>query len=191
MRSARGWLDNNPERHGQKIKGLPVLGDISWLANHPGVAVHVAIGSPAVRYRVVRQIEALGPREFATLIHPGAHIGRHVRIGAGSIVCAGASITTDVQTGRHNLINNQAAVAHDVMLGDFVTVAPNATLSGNVQVGDGVDFGTGAIAIQGLQIGEWSIVGAGAVLISDLPGNCTAVGVPVRPIKYREAGWHE
>jgi acetyltransferase-like isoleucine patch superfamily enzyme len=39
-------------------------------------------------------------------------------------------------------------------------------------------------------IGPWTIVGAGAAVTGDLPANCTAVGVPARPIKTRPDGWH-
>lgn len=47
-------------------------------------------------------------------------------------------------------------------------------------------MGTGSIIIQGLTIGENSIIGAGAVVTTDVPKNCTAVGVPAKPIKYHE-----
>ena len=39
-------------------------------------------------------------------------------------------------------------------------------------------------AYQGKSIGRNSIIGAGAVIVSDIPDNCTAVGVPAKPIKY-------
>jgi acetyltransferase-like isoleucine patch superfamily enzyme len=49
--------------------------------------------------------------------------------------------------------------------------------------------GSGVTTTEGVTVGEWAIVGAGAVIASDLPANCTAVGVPARPIKHRESGW--
>jgi UDP-perosamine 4-acetyltransferase len=43
-------------------------------------------------------------------------------------------------------------------------------------------LGTGTKVIQGLKIGKNTMIGAGAVVISDIPDNCTAVGVPARVI---------
>ena len=47
-------------------------------------------------------------------------------------------------------------------------------------------LGTGAKVIQGIHIGENTMIGAGAVVISNIPANCTAVGVPAKVIKYKE-----
>jgi acetyltransferase-like isoleucine patch superfamily enzyme len=74
-------------------------------------------------------------------------------------------------------------------VGDFATVAPASNLSGGVELGTGCEIGSGVTTIEGVRIGEWTIVGAGAVVASDLPANCTAVGVPARPIKQRRSGW--
>ena len=53
-------------------------------------------------------------------------------------------------------------------------------------IGHGVELGTGMQIIQGKTVGEYSIVGAGAVVVRDIPSNCTAVGSPVKPIKYNQ-----
>lgn len=44
----------------------------------------------------------------------------------------------------------------------------------------------GAKIINRLQIGKNTIVGAGAVVSKSLPENCTAVGIPAKPIKFHE-----
>ena len=49
-----------------------------------------------------------------------------------------------------------------------------------------VEVGTGTQIIQGKKILKGTIVGAGAVVTKDLPENCTAVGAPAKPIKFRE-----
>jgi acetyltransferase-like isoleucine patch superfamily enzyme len=74
-------------------------------------------------------------------------------------------------------------------VGDFATIAPATNLSGAVEVGAGCDIGSGVTTVEGVSVGEWTIVGAGAVIANHLPANCTAVGVPARPIKHRERGW--
>ncbi|MBB5234813.1 acetyltransferase [Deinococcus budaensis] len=185
-----GWLDSAAATHGTDVRGAPVLGDLEWLTDHPDVEVVVGIGSPATRRRVVQRVQTLGPRRFRTLIHPTAVIGSGTQLGEGVVICAHVTTTTDYQIGNHVLINIQATVAHDDVIGDYVTVAPAAILSGNVSIGEGADVGTNATLIQGVEIGEWSIIGAGAVVARSIPANCTAVGLPAKPIKHREPGWH-
>ena len=41
--------------------------------------------------------------------------------------------------------------------------------------------------IDKVSVGAWTIVGAGAAVVRDLPANVTAVGVPARVIKQRNA----
>ena len=61
---------------------------------------------------------------------------------------------------------------------------PTVNISGEVNIGEEVYVGTGAKIINQLEIGENTIVGAGAVVAKTLPANCTAVGIPAKPIKY-------
>ena len=60
---------------------------------------------------------------------------------------------------------------------------PTVNVSGEVIVEKKVYIGTGAKIINQLVIGENTIVGAGAVVSRSLPANCTAVGIPAKPIK--------
>jgi len=183
----RGFLDSDPVRHGRELHGYPVLGAGEWLADHPNVAVVVAVGSPPARWRVVG---SLGAARWATLIHPRAWVGNRVTIGDGTIVCAGSLVTTDLAIGRHAILNLDCTVGHDARVGDFVTAAPSVNISGNVRVGAGCDLGTGSNIIQDITIGEWSIIGAGAVVVRDLAANVTAVGVPASVIEQRAEGWY-
>lgn len=47
-------------------------------------------------------------------------------------------------------------------------------------IGDDVYFGPGAKVIKGIRIGDRVKVGANAVVVSNLPDDCTAVGIPAR-----------
>ena len=61
---------------------------------------------------------------------------------------------------------------------------PSVNISGEVDINQSVYVGTGAKIINQLSIGENTIVGAGAVVAKSLPANCTAVGIPAKPIKF-------
>lgn len=185
-----GFLDGDPSKHGTDVHGHPVLGNGSWLSKRPDAAVSLGVGNPASKKHILDQLSEQGHSLFATLIHPRAWIGNRVSIGEGSTICAGTMITTDIELGRHVIVNLDCTIGHDAVLQEFVTVAPSVNISGSVQIGVGTDLGTGAMVIQGIQIGEWSIVGAGAVVVKDLEPNVTAVGIPAKVIKSREAGWH-
>ena len=63
---------------------------------------------------------------------------------------------------------------------------PSVNISGEVKIEEGVYVGTGAKIINQLEIGKNTIVGAGAVVAKSLPADCTAVGVPAKPIKFNK-----
>ena len=99
---------------------------------------------------------------------------------AGAVVCAGAVI------GRHCIINTGASIDHECVLGDYCHMAPHATLSGQVHLGEGVIMGVSSCAINCTNIGSWATIGAGAAVVKPIPANCTAVGVPAKPIKFNK-----
>ena len=61
---------------------------------------------------------------------------------------------------------------------------PSVNISGEVLIKECVYVGTGAKIINLLTIEENTIIGAGAVVAKSLPANCTAVGIPAKPIKF-------
>jgi sugar O-acyltransferase (sialic acid O-acetyltransferase NeuD family) len=185
-----GYLDGNAKAHGADVHGLPVLGDLDWLVEHPAVHVAVAVGNTPSRRRLVLRLESQGHSRFATLIHPLAWVGKWVKVGEGSTLYPGCMLTTDIQVGRFVLLNVGTKLGHDTVAEDFVTLAPAATVSGNVRIGTGCDLGTNCSVNQKLQLGQWSIVGAGAAVVRDVPENVTMVGVPARILRTRPAGWH-
>lgn len=173
------------------VAGLPVLGDLDWLAANPDAAVVVAVGAPAARRRLVRRIQARYANAFPVLVHPRAWLGAGVELGAGTVVCAGAMLTTDIRLGEHVHVNVGCTLAHDDVLEDFVTLAPGVHLAGNVRLREGAELGTGGVVIPRLGVGAWSVVGAGAVVTADVDPDCTVVGAPARVVKRRPAGWQD
>ena len=185
-----GFLDDDHTRHGQRVHGLPVLGDAAWVATRTDVEVAVGIGSPPAKRRVVHRLRRAGAR-FPSLVHPTAVVGREVTLGEGTVVSAGCVFTTDISVGPFVTVNTACTLAHDDVIDAYATLAPGVHLAGNVRLRTGAELGIGAVAIQGVTVGEWSIVGAGAVVTTDVEPNVTAVGVPARIVKTRPPGWHE
>ena len=187
-----GFIDENPDTHGQALDGFPVLGDFRWFegVGHGEVEVICAVGTPQVCRKQACQAQALGLR-FASAISPRSCISPHARIGQGVMIFPNVIVNTGAVIGDHVILNIAVTVSHDTVVGDFCNINPGAHLAGNVTVGEGCYIGMGANVIQGVTIGPWSIVGAGAVVVGDVPANVTAVGVPAKVIKRREEGWHE
>ncbi|HEX8103015.1 MAG TPA: acetyltransferase [Solirubrobacteraceae bacterium] len=179
-----GFLDGDPALHGQAVRDLPVLGGPEWLDGRGDVAVALAVGGPAGRRAVA---ERIGAARCATLVHPGAWIGNHVALGTGTIVLAGVTVSTDIAIGDLVCLNKNCIVGHDAVIGRYATISPGASISGYVRVGEGCDVGANSVIVQGHAVGDWSVVGAGAVVTKDLPAGVTAVGVPARVIKARDA----
>jgi sugar O-acyltransferase (sialic acid O-acetyltransferase NeuD family) len=186
-----GFVDDDPASHGRVLDGVPVAGGRDWLAAQ-GEPLHLAlgVGSPVVKRKVVRSLRDVAAG-FPVLVHPNVVRTDYVEYGEGAVVTAGNILTSQIRVGAFAMLNLACTVGHDCVLGDYATVSPGVNVSGHVTLGEGVDVGTGSKLIQGVTVGEWTVIGAGAVVSRDLPANCTAVGVPAKPIKEREPGWHE
>ena len=102
-------------------------------------------------------------------IHPGATIGRGLFIDHGMGVVIGE--TTEI--------------------GDNVTIYQGVTLGGTGKdvgkrhptIGNNVMIGSGAKVLGPFKVGDNSKIAANAVVLSEVPPNCTCVGVPARIVK--------
>jgi acetyltransferase-like isoleucine patch superfamily enzyme len=84
------------------------------------------------------------------------------------------------------IVNLDCTIGHDAIIGDYSTILPSVNISGFVKIEESVSVGTGSAIIQGVNIGKNTVIGAGSVVTKDLPPNCTAVGVPTKPIKFNK-----
>ncbi len=54
-------------------------------------------------------------------------------------------------------------------------------------IGDNVFIGAGARVLGGIHVGDNAVIGANAVVIDDVPAGATAVGIPAKIIKQKQA----
>lgn len=167
------------------INGLPYLGSIDdLLKSSEPLSLALGIGIPEVKSKI---IERLKDKKFnyPVLIHPNVLIGDDgVKINQGTIICAGVIITCNINIGAFVTLNLCCTVGHDTSIKDYSSFMPSVNISGEVEIMEKVYVGTGAKIINQLQIGKNTVVGAGAVVSKTLPDNCTAVGIPAKPIKF-------
>lgn len=178
-----GFIDNDK---GRIVHGLPIIGSDEEVNNtQEPLSVVIAVGEPRLKEKI--RLKYTNPLiSFPTLIHPAAIIADpdNIEIGQGCIICAITIMTTDIKIHDFVTLNLQCTVGHDTIINDYSAFMPSVNISGEVNIGKGVYVGTGAKIINQVEIGENTIVGAGAVVAKSLPANCTAVGVPAKPIKF-------
>ncbi len=120
-------------------------------------------------YFRARLISQRCSRKTGIEIHPGATIGRRFFIDHGTGVVIGETAE----------------------IGDDVTVYQGVTLGGTGKdhgkrhptIGNNVMIGSGAKILGPFKVGDGSRIAAGAVVLSEVPDNCTAVGVPAKVVK--------
>ncbi|MBR5410288.1 MAG: serine O-acetyltransferase [Clostridia bacterium] len=121
------------------------------------------------QYFLARLISNASYRHTGIDIHPGAKLGERVFIDHG----------------------NGVVIGETAEVGDDVTIYQGATLGGTGKdvgkrhptVGNNVMIGAGAKVLGPMNIGENTKIAAGSVVLSELPANCTAVGVPARIVR--------
>jgi len=178
-----GFVDDDPARRGAAPGGLPVLGDLAWLAERAPAErdwfAVIALAQPRAKQAIAARLAATGVR-FTAVVHPSAIIGAGTTLGDGAIVGAGVVIAYDTNVGRHTTINLNATVGHDCVVGEFATIAPGVNLTGRVSIGEGAQLQTNAAVVPGLSIGAWARIGPGAVVLKDVPPGEFWFGNPAR-----------
>jgi sugar O-acyltransferase (sialic acid O-acetyltransferase NeuD family) len=178
-----GFIDEDQAFWGETFRGYPVLGGWEVLAELPrDTKVICVVGDPAAKRELAKKALA-GGRDFANLIHPEVKLAGDVEVGRGVLINKGCLLTTKIYIGEHVSVNPGCGIGHDAVIGDLSTLMWRVNISGNVRIGEGCLLGTGATVLQGLSVGAGTVIGAGAVVTKDIPGNCTAVGVPAQVIK--------
>ncbi|WP_446786762.1 acetyltransferase [Macellibacteroides fermentans] len=181
-----GYVDDASHLRDANINGRGVIGGIDVLDRLKDISVVFGIGSPKVKSAIFKKISDKPNLLFPNLIHPSVIIGPYVEIGRGNVLCANSILTVNIVIKDFVTINLNCTIGHDVILNNFATVSPGVNLSGYVEIGASADIGTGTSIIQGLKVGDNTILGAGSVVTKNLPKNCTAVGIPAKPIRFND-----
>ena len=189
--SLLGFLDDDPTLHGTTVGGIPVLGPVEAVADHPDAVVVVAVGRPdayTVRRGIVARL-ALPADRYATLVHPASSVGSSCSVGAGTVVLAQVVMTADVMVGHHVVVMPQVVLPHDARVDDYATLASGVRLGGGVHVCTGAYVGSGACVREGRRIGAWSLVGMGSTVLTDVPDERMWFGSPARDIRRAPLPW--
>jgi serine O-acetyltransferase len=83
----------------------------------------------------------------------------------------------NIKIHPHCVIGNRVGIMQDVTLGEGER--PGAPI-----IGDDVFIGAGAKVLGPVRIGDRARIAANSLVISDVPADCTAIGVPARILRY-------
>lgn len=182
-----GFVDDNPQKRGQRVRDYPVHGTLVEVAakfSAMNVGFAVSIGRNEVRERIVSEAEKLGWTP-EVLLHPSAIIAAGTDIGAGSYVAPGAVICPGARIGRFSIINTHVSVGHDSKLEDFVQVCPGARVSGGCRVERGAFIGSNACLGPKAVIGEQAVVGANSFVLRSVEPGATVLGCPAVKVGHK------
>ena len=152
-----GFYDDAHAVLPDKVRGVPVLGDVSTLKSMLSVeAVHVivAITDNATRLQIANSVRGLGA-QFFTAVHPAAYVSAEAGVGDGSVLAAGAVVGPDATVGSHCYVGPRAVVDRDAVVGAGVWISAGAI------VGPGARIGVRAV------LGQNSSIGRRAVVVDD------------------------
>jgi sugar O-acyltransferase (sialic acid O-acetyltransferase NeuD family) len=185
----RAFLDNNPNKHGTVIDGLPVVGDLRALneLRPKGVSgAVVAIGCNEERCEIAESIAAHGI-QLVSAIHPLVSVSPTARLDSHLIIGPRVSICVHARIGRHCVLSAGTIIEHDNVIGRGVFLHPAVRLAGTVVVDDFATIGIGACVIPGRRIGRGARVEPGAVVIQNVEPDTQVTGVPAAERRANES----
>lgn len=180
-----GFLDDDKSKIGNEFVGFPVLGDIDSIRNYPStISIVIGIAFPSIKLKIIEKLKKLGYNNYPSFVSKAAWLSENTKVGDGCIIYPGTTINYNCIIENFVVINMNCAIGHDCNIANYVSFAPGVLTGGRTTIGGLSEMGIGSKTLQGVTIGERSVIGGGAVVIKDLPANCTAVGIPAKPIKY-------
>jgi sugar O-acyltransferase (sialic acid O-acetyltransferase NeuD family) len=183
----RGFLDDDPDKHGGSVCGYPILGSFAMADEHGDARFIVGVAHylrPMARREIVQRL-GLPPERYATLLHPMASVSPHASVGAGTLVFQNAVVCHGATVGAHVFVSHQCVVSHDAVVEDFATLASGAILCGGSRLSAAAYAGARAVIKDGVVVGSGAVAGLGSAVFHDVAPGGVVVGNPARAVPSR------
>jgi sugar O-acyltransferase (sialic acid O-acetyltransferase NeuD family) len=171
-------LDDDPQKHGTALLGVPIEGPIDALRGAPAgaAAVNLVARRTGSRAAVHRRIVDSGV-PLATLVHPGVDAA-DCELGAGVLVYEQAILSPETKLGFGACALMRSIIGHGASVGAGCVIAPGAVLNARVVLGERVYVGSNASVLPDVKIGDDALIGANTMVAQDVTAGATVVGVP-------------
>jgi sugar O-acyltransferase (sialic acid O-acetyltransferase NeuD family) len=181
-------LDDNPEKHGQTLHGIPIEGPLEKAHEYPEVSFVYAIGSYKNQFKRYEILERLGLEEsrFVTLIHPNTKIYPSAKIGPGSIIHSGTVIGNDTQIDAFTIITFNSVIGPYCQVGSGAMITTLVVVLTGSSIGPYAFIGSHSCIGENLQIGPGAMVGMGSVVFRDVSPGAFVLGNPAKKLYERK-----
>jgi sugar O-acyltransferase (sialic acid O-acetyltransferase NeuD family) len=177
----QGFLDDDPEKQGMSINGIPVVGTLAALATLGDVKLIDALGSSRTHRDREGRWNGIPSTRFLTVVHPLARVSAQAQVAEGCLIYPFTFIGPDVRIERQVQILSHGVVNHDARIDAFAILASKVALGGGAHVGTSAYVGMGAVVREGRWVGAGAMVGMGSVVTTNVLPGTTVMGNPARP----------
>jgi acetyltransferase-like isoleucine patch superfamily enzyme len=168
-------VDDNRERFGDVVDGVPVVGGMGRALELFGAgtfdAAVISISTSVPARTRLRELCAAAGLPLANAIDPTARIAQEVRMGEGNVVCANCHFGVGTVVGHNNFISAYNSFDHHNELGSDISTGPGCMTSGLVTVGDRCRFGTGVFIEPYVKVGAGAQIASGAIIVGSIPAD--------------------
>ncbi|MEX6689934.1 NeuD/PglB/VioB family sugar acetyltransferase [Danxiaibacter flavus] len=173
-----GFIDDDGEKQSDNYE----IFSREILKKFPEMYLLAVPGSPTSFRERTSIISSFNAKNFATVIHPQASIGRDVKVGYNCLIMAGVVITANALIKNHVCILPNSVVHHDSIIEDYTLIGSGVVIAGNVTIGQSCYIGSGTNIKNGIHVGNLSLIGLGSNVISNIEANSVVAGNPASGI---------
>lgn len=173
-----GFLDDDPHALDGYECDYQVIGSIKDWEPKEGEEFALALGSPALKRKIVEVLKAKGAK-FATIIHPTAMLSEFAHYGEGFIMFPHSKLSANSTVGDFVTLLS-SPIGHDTIIGDYSVISGNCNVVRNVVIGKDVFLAAGVCIAQDIHIGDGAYLGLGCVVLKDVQPGATMFGNPAR-----------
>lgn len=175
-----GFIDDNLNALDGVEIDYPVVGTIQAWQPKEDEEFALAMGSPALKRRIVSVLKAKGAK-FATVIHPTAILTSFNKYGEGFIMFPYSKLSVNSEVGDFVTLL-ATPIGHDTYVGDYSVISGGCNIVRNVHIGQDVFLAAGVCIAQDVTIGDGAYLGLGAVVLKDVAPGATMFGNPARAL---------
>ena len=175
-----GFVDDDPKKTSKQFE----IFSREIVQDYSEIFVLAVPGSPVSFRKRAAIISSLNidRSRYITAIHPGAAIGRKVKIGINCLIMAGVVLTSNAHINDHVCVLPNSVIHHDAIVGDYTLIGSNVVVAGGTTIGKSCYIGSGTNIINGINIGDFSLIGLGSNILKSVTGNSKMVGNPARDL---------